>query len=62
MRYKIFVQHTSDRNLDGKWHLLAETDDAEAAIYEYLKFTESYGRPVKIEDAKFRTIRGNNQP
>ncbi len=60
MRYKISVQHTSDHELDGKWHLLSETDDAAFAIYEYLKFQESYGRPVRILDTKFRRRKGNN--
>lgn len=60
-RYKISVQHKSDLTLDNLWYPLSETDDAKAAIYEYLKFQESYGRPVKIEDAKFRIRKGNNQ-
>ena len=59
-RYKISVQHKSEHELDNEWYPLSETDEAEAAIYEYLKFSETYGRPVKIEDAKFRIKKGNN--
>ena len=60
MRYTIEVQHYSDTNLDGLWYPLSQTNDAAGAISEYLKFTESYSRLVRIRDAKWVMPKGNN--
>lgn len=61
MRYTVSVQHKSDNDLDGEWYELSKTDDAAAAIYEYHKFQEFYGRPVRIVDSTYRFKKGNNK-